>query len=302
MATDIAFALGVMALLGERVPVGLKIFLTARAIVDDIAAVLVIAVFHTAGIAWNALGFAALIIAVLVLLGLLGARHPLTYVILGIALWLAVLASGIHATIAGVALAFTIRARTPLDAPNFLRRGRRMLDHFESAAESGASVMKDEEQQSALHTLQEAIEDVQTPLHRMEHALHRWVTFLIMPVFALANAGVVLGGELSASVREPVALGVILGLLFGKPIGITVASWLAVRSGVASLPTGVRWGQIHGAGWLGGSGFTMSLFVAGLAFGANEELLKLAKIGVLTASTLAAVIGSWLLLRAGRAA
>ena len=297
MATDIAFALGIMALLGNRVPLGLKIFLTALAIVDDIAAVLVIAVFYTAQISWGALGAAAACLLLLAVLGRLGARRPLTYALGGIVLWLAVLASGIHATIAGVALAMVIPSRTRLDSTQFLARTRRTLDHFESHAEG--SLITDEEQQAAVHALEEACEKVQPPLHRMEHALHPWVTFFIMPVFALANAGVALSGDIGETLARPVTLGVILGLLLGKPIGITLAAWLAVRTGAASLPTGVTWNQIHGAGWLGGIGFTMSLFVASLAF-ADEALLTMAKLGILTASTCAGIVGSLLLLRTPR--
>lgn len=296
MATDIAFALGVMALLGDRVPLGLKVFLTALAIVDDIAAVLVIAVFYTAEIAWSSLGLAALLIAVLYATNRLGVRHPIPYAGLGALLWVTVLQSGIHATIAGVALAFTIPARTTLRPREFLQHGRALLDHFERAAGSEKSIMNDDEQQAAIEALENACERVQPPLHRMEHALHNWVTFLIMPVFALANAGVALTGNVSETFSQPVTLGVVLGLLLGKPIGITFASWLAVRSGVASLPAGVTWSHIHGAGWLGGIGFTMSLFVAGLAF-AEEPQLTTAKLGILFASLCAGITGSMLLLR-----
>jgi NhaA family Na+:H+ antiporter len=297
MATDIAFALGVMTLLGDRVPLGLKVFLTALAIVDDIAAVLVIAVFYTAKISSVALGLAAACLLILAVLGRLGARQPLTYALGGIFLWLAVLASGIHATIAGVALAFVIPSRTRLDSAQFVARSRRTLDHFEAHAEG--ALMTNEEQQASVHALEEACEKVQPPLHRMEHALHPWVSFFIMPVFALANAGVVLSGNISEIMVQPVTLGVIFGLLFGKPIGITLAAWLAVRSGLASLPTGVTWSHIHGAGWLGGIGFTMSLFVASLAF-ADEALLTMAKLGILSASACAALVGSFLLIRTRR--
>jgi NhaA family Na+:H+ antiporter len=296
MATDIAFALGVMALLGDRVPLGLKVFLTALAIVDDIAAVLVIGVFYTTQIAWMSLGFAILLIAVLLAANRLGVRHPLPYVILGGCLWLAVLDSGVHATIAGVALAFTIPARTTLRAREFLQHGRAVLDHFERAAESEKSVMNNEEQQAAVEALETACERVQPPLHRMELALHHWVTFLIMPVFALANAGVTFSGNLGQTLGQPVSLGVLLGLLLGKPVGITLASWLAVRSRLASLPAGVNWSHIHGAAWLGGIGFTMSLFVAGLAL-ADQRLLTMAKLGIFTASLCAGIIGSILLIR-----
>jgi NhaA family Na+:H+ antiporter len=155
--------------------------------------------------------------------------------------------------------------------------------------------MKDEELQSVIEALEDSCEKVQPPLHRLEHGLHPWVTFLIMPVFALANAGVVFEGRV-ANLSEPVMLGVLLGLLLGKPIGITLASWLAVRSKLASLPDGLTWSHIQGAGWLGGIGFTMSLFVAGLAFH-DERLLTISKLGILTGSTLAGIAGSALLLR-----
>jgi NhaA family Na+:H+ antiporter len=296
MATDIAFALGVMVVLGHRVPFGLRVFLTALAIVDDIAAVLVIAVFYTASISWTAVGIAAGTLILLFGLNRLGVRQMLTYALGGAVLWLAVLASGVHATIAGVALAFAIPSRTPIDGRQFLESARRTLDHFEAASDDKRSLMTNEEQQAAVHALEEGCEQVQPPLHRMEHALHSWVTFLILPVFALANAGVVLTGNIGETLVEPVTLGVILGLVVGKPIGIFVATWLAVRSGLASLPAGVTWNHIYGAGWLGGIGFTMSLFIAGLAF-TDEAQLTMAKLGILVASTCAAVVGSLLLMR-----
>ena len=299
MATDIAFALGVMALLGDRVPLGLKVFLTALAIVDDIAAVLVIAVFYTAQLDWSALVAAAVVLTLLIGANRLGVRHPLPYVMLGGLLWLAVLQSGVHATIAGVALAFTIPAQTTLEPNVFLLYGRSLLDYFERAAKSEKSVMNDEDQQAAIEALESACERVQSPLHRMELALYDWVNFLVMPVFAFANAGVVLGGTAAAAVTHPVSLGVFLGLLIGKPIGITLASWLAVRAGIATLPAGVTWSHIHAAGWLGGIGFTMALFVAGLAF-ESGQLLTMAKLGIFSGSLCAGAIGSLLLLRIKR--
>lgn len=297
MATDIAFALGVMALLGDRVPLGLKVFLTALAIVDDIAAVMVIALFYTAQISWTAVGAAGLCLALLFTLNLLQARTPLVYAVGGVALWLAVLASGIHATIAGVALAMTIPSRTPLDSGQFLSVARRILQHFQESAEAApGGIMTNDDGQAAVHALEEACEKVQPPLHRLEHALHPWVTFFIMPVFALANAGVVLSGEVVGTLTQPVALGVLLGLVLGKPIGITLFAWLSVRTGLASLPSEVTWNHIHGAGWLGGIGFTMSLFIASLAF-TEDSLLTQAKLGILAASFCAAIIGSLLLMR-----
>jgi Na+:H+ antiporter, NhaA family len=296
MATDIAFALGVLTLLGNRIPLGLKVFLTALAIVDDIAAVMVIAVFYTAQIDWGALAGAGGVLAILILLGRLGARNPLTYVIGGGLLWLFVLASGVHATIAGVALAFTVPSRTPLDFGQFLARSRAVLDCAEEYGSTPGSLITNERQQAAVHALEDTCEKVQPPLHRMEHALHPWVTFFIMPVFALANAGVALSGDLSELLRQPVTLGVILGLFFGKPIGILLASALVVRTGAASLPSGVTWQHVHGAAWLAGIGFTMSLFVAGLAF-ADQALLTMSKVGILAASVCAGCVGSFVLLR-----
>ena len=297
MATDIAFALGVMALLGKRIPTGLTVFLTALAIADDLAAVLAIAIFYTKEISFSALAVAGLCVALLILINLLGVRHPLAYATLGIALWISVLLSGVHATVAGILLALTIPSRTPLNPEQFLERSTGILGCFERASHSKRSIINDEEQQSAIKALEEACEEVQPPLHRFEHALQPWVTYLIMPLFALANAGLVLQGNLRAQVLDPVTLGVGLGLLLGKPLGITAASWLAVRSKIASLPAGVNWRHIHGAGWLGGIGFTMALFLGNLAFG-SEQLLSLAKLGILSASLLAGCIGSLLLLRA----
>ena len=280
MATDIAFALGVLTLLGDRIPSGLKVFLTALAIVDDIAAVIVIALFYTDRIAWEQLLAAGICLSVLILLGLLGARQPLIFATGGLILWLFVLNSGVHATIAGVALALAVPSRTPLNFSN-----------------ATGTLMTSEDQQAALQALEEACEKVQPPLHRLEHALHPWVTFFIMPVFALANAGVVLHVDLTELATHTVTLGVFTGLLFGKPVGILLASWLAVRVNIASLPTGVRWSHIHGAGWLGGIGFTMSLFVATLAFNDDAAMLTTAKLGVLAASACAALVGSTALVR-----
>lgn len=299
MATDIAFVIGVMALLGSRVPLGLKVFLTALAIVNDIAAVVVIALFYTNQIHWGAIGAAAICLVALIGANRLGVRHPLPYALLGLCLWGAVRVSGIHPTIAGVLLAMTIPSRTELNPHDFLLRSRAVLDHFERTAQNEKTVLNDEEQQAAIEALEDSSEKVQPPLHRLEQGLHPWVTFFIMPVFALANAGVAFDGNIFTSFLQPVPLGVILGLLLGKPIGITLAAWLAVRSRLGILPEGITWSQIHGASWLGGVGFTMSIFVAGLAF-KEESLLKMAKLGIFTASLLAGIVGSVLLFRQQR--
>lgn len=294
MATDIAFALGVLALLGDRVPSGLRVFLAALAIADDLGAVLVIAFFYTGALNWGALGGAALVLALLVMLNRAGARRPLTYALLGVVLWLFVLASGIHATIAGVLLALVIPARTRINEEEFLERAEASLADFRAADEPGTTVLSNRGHQAALQALENAADEAQAPLQRVEHALQAVVAFVIMPIFALANAGVPLG-DITHVLHSRVALGVILGLLLGKPIGITLASHLAVRTGAGELPEGVAWRHIHGAAWLGGIGFTMSLFIGGLAF-TSVEVLDTAKLAVLCASAAAGVVG-YLLLR-----
>lgn len=296
MATDIAFALGILALMGPRVPLGLKVFLAALAIVDDLGAVLVIALFYTAELNLVALALGGLVLLGLIVLNRAGARHPGPYTVLGLILWGAFLASGVHATIAGVLLAMTIPARTRLDTNEFLHVGRAYLDQFERSGVEGKNVLTNHEQQIAIQALENSCEAAQAPLLRIEHDLQLWVAFGIIPLFALANAGVHLDVDLGTAFSNPVTLGVILGLVLGKPIGITMLAWLAVRMSLATLPHGVGWGQIHAVSWLGGIGFTMSLFVANLAFGEGSALLDAAKIGVLSASVLAAAVG-WILLR-----
>jgi NhaA family Na+:H+ antiporter len=294
MATDIAFALGVMALLGRRVPVGLKVFLTALAIVDDIGAVLVIALFYTAEIYWPSLAIGGGFFLALGLANIFGVRRPLVYALLGIGLWVAFLKSGVHATVAGVLVAMTIPSRYRINTGEFVSEGRGLLDEIERVGDATEGAVTDEEQ-TAVSALETACERVQTPLQRLEHEMHRWVTFGIMPLFALANAGVTLGSGFAASLADRISLGVIAGLVLGKQIGITGFAWLAVRAKLASLPSGASWRQIYGAGWLGGIGFTMSLFIASLPFGDSPQL-NVAKIGILTASLVAGIAG-WILLR-----
>jgi NhaA family Na+:H+ antiporter len=290
MATDIAFALGVLALLGNRVPLSLKIFVTALAIVDDIIAVLVIAVFYTdriqvlslvVGLAGVALCFGA---------NLLGVRKPAVYAVIGVCVWYFVLKSGVHATVAGVLLAFTIPARRYVDRESFVTRCRRLLDKFEGAETNSA------EAHAAIHSLEAQCELVESPLQRIEHFLHPWVGFLIMPLFAFANAGVRIIGNVVAAVTHPVSLGVLLGLFVGKPIGIWLFAWVAAKTRLATVPAELTWRRIFGAGWLCGIGFTMSLFIATLAFG-DGPLLDMAKIGTLAASLAAGICASVFLMR-----
>lgn len=295
MATDIAFALGVLALLGNRVPLALKVFLTALAIADDIGAVLVIALFYTEQIAFFNLLVGGGILLLLFALNLAGVHRPLVYAVLGIGLWLAFLTSGVHATVAGVLLALTIPSGARTSTAEFLARSRSLLKEFEKVGASDQESVMNEDQQSIVHALEQASEEVQTPLQRMERALHGWVTYMIMPIFALANAGVSVSGNLSEALTSTVSLGVISGLVVGKPMGITLFTWLAVKSGLAVMPSGVQWREVYGVSWLGGIGFTMSLFIASLAFG-EAMLLMAAKVGILSASLISGVVG-WALLR-----
>jgi NhaA family Na+:H+ antiporter len=300
MATDIAFTLGVLALLGTRAPLPLKVFLTALAIVDDIGAVLVIALFYTAEIAWSSLAIGALILALLIVLNRGHVSRPWPYALLGLGLWLALLYSGVHATIAGVLVALTIPARAKVDVDSFLAKSRQALQAYEDAcADEGASAEK--AKQAAARILELSSESVESPLQRLEHSLHPWVIYAIMPVFALANAGVVLSsGDFASAVTSSVAIGTILGLAVGKPLGIVGFSWLAIRFGLAELPSGLRMRHLAGAGFLAGIGFTMSLFIANLAFPGSAYLNNI-KIGVLLASLLSGLLGASILMSGPRA-
>jgi NhaA family Na+:H+ antiporter len=275
MATDIAFVVGVLTLLGPRVPGGLKVMLLTLAIADDTGAVLVIAVAYSAGISFPALGLAGAGLGLVVLLRWLGARGVLTYAALGAGVWLAFLESGVHPTVAGVLLGLLTPARPGL-------RRRVLLDVV-----SDLSARVRGGQRGAPHTAREAV----SPLERLEHALHPWVAFVIMPVFALANAGVAVE---PAALGTPVALAVAAGLVVGKPVGIVLFSWVSVRLGLTALPAGVGWKVLAGAGCLGGIGFTMSLFIAGLAF--DGALRDEAKIGILAGSAVSGALGCLLLL------
>jgi NhaA family Na+:H+ antiporter len=290
MATDIAFVLGILTLFGRRVPISLKVFFTALAIADDLGAVLVLALFYSGEISWTALGVGALFLAALIVLNRGQVRQPLPYALLGVGLWLAFLQSGIHPTIAGVLLALTIPARSQVRAEAFMAQCTAAL----GGLGSGDAHEKSRRQQAAAQTLEVIAERIQTPLQRLERGLNPWVAYLIVPVFALANAGVDLGGDLFQALTQPVSLGIILGLLVGKSLGITLFSWLAVRLGLADLPYGVSWRQLFATSWLAAIGFTMSLFIADSAFG-EPALLALAKTSILVASALAAVIGSVLI-------
>lgn len=291
MATDIAFAMGVLALLGKRVPRPLIGFLLALAIVDDLGAVLVIAAFYTDQINTSALLFAGGALIMLILSNMAGIRRPLPYVVFGILLWLGMLKSGVHATLAGVITALTIPANSYCEALPFVQRMRELNTQFEDLTEQRKHIMESGSQQKILQSMENFVHKMESPLQRMEHNLHTWVSFLIIPIFALANAGIPIDlSTLGVTMMHPVTLGVILGLLAGKLIGISFFSWLVVKMGWSRLPQGVTMGQIASVSLLAGIGFTMSIFIAGLAFD-NAEYLLNAKIGILAASLAAGIIG-----------
>jgi NhaA family Na+:H+ antiporter len=294
MATDIAFALGVLTLLGSRIPSGLKVFLTALAIVDDMGAVVVIALFYSGTPVLFPSLVAAGAVALLILLNKSGMRPVTPYLVVGALLWLALHEAGMHATIAGVLLAMTIPSRTRINAQEFSIHARGFLEEFDKAETGDLLVLTSKGQQEALHALEKATEQVQAPLIRLEHGLQPLVQYGIMPAFALANAGVRLTGEIDGPLLTPVTAGIVLGLVVGKPLGIVLFSWLAVRFRFARLPAATSWGFLHGAAWIGGIGFTMSLFIAALAF--EGAMLAPAKVGILAGSALAGLVGIGVLL------
>jgi Na+:H+ antiporter, NhaA family len=299
-ATDIAFAIGILVLLGDKAPRNLIIFLTALAIADDLGAVLVIALFYTNSLNFVALGGAALTFGLLMLLNRGGIRSAIPYWLVGLVLWYLVLLSGIHATLAGILLALTIPAK-PAHTPADFDRSLHVLheDFREQTSTDSSGPLSNPRMAMVAAKVERAAVLVQSPLRHIEHALSPWVTFLIIPLFALANAAVDFRQmDLLASLREPITLGVMLGLVFGKFIGISLFSWLAVKTGLGRLPIGVSWRHILGAAWLGGIGFTMSLFIGQLAFD-DPALVEEAKVGILFASLFAAGIGVlWLVIAA----
>jgi len=295
MATDIAFALGILALLGSRVPLGLRVFLTALAIADDIGAILVIAIFYTAEVSLMWLGVVAVFFVVLLLFARRGVDSRWPYAIVGVGLWAAMLASGVHATIAGVLVAFTIPATARLAPHEFTRRTRSALDEIDTNAVRGEHTLVDGARADVCTIIRRDALHTMAPLQRMESALHPWTTFVILPLFALGNAGVrLVGVDVGELLTSPVSLGILFGLVVGKPVGIFVMTWLAVRFRVADLPESVNWPQVLGAGILGGIGFTMSLFVANLAFAGGDQTAA-AKVAILVASLVAGCAGYALL-------
>jgi NhaA family Na+:H+ antiporter len=293
MATDIAFAVGVLVLLAAKVPKPLITFLVALAIADDLGAVLVIAVFYTKQLELDWLALSALFVIFMFIFNISGVRKVLPYFILAVLLWYGLLQSGVHATLAGVLGAFAVPSRSKYDPTLFSANIKKLLTRFDlSQEQAGGNLLTNEKLYSVVQQLEEGVHGVQTPLQRLEHAWHLPVAFLVIPIFALFNAGIPLEfNSLGTTFTHPVFLGIMLGLLLGKFIGITGACWLALRFGIGQLPGGTRFSQIAAVSVLGGIGFTMSIFIAELGFAEQPEYLLMAKTGILAASLMAGVIG-----------
>lgn len=296
MATDIAFAISALVLIGKRIPKSITVFLVALAIADDLGAVLVIAVFYTRQFDYWSFAYAAGFLLLLVAFNLSGIRRNTPFLVAGTALWLALLSSGIHATIAGVLVAFCIPARGRYRPEVFGTRLNTLSQEFARTTRSEECLLKNVEQSAVLRTVDHELGLAQPPLQRMLDSFHLPVALLVIPLFALANAGITLDrASLADAWNHPVAIGIVAGLALGKGLGITLSSWLALRLGIATMPEGLLMRHIIGAGLLGGIGFTMSIFIAELSFGGAPHVLHIAKIAVIAGSLLSAALGvSWL--------
>lgn len=291
MATDIAFALGVLYLLGNRIPLSIKVFLMALAIIDDLGAVLVIALFYTSEISLISLAIGLGLVLVMFIANRMGVRNVVFYAILGIlGVWVAFLLSGVHATIAAVLAAFTIPSDVRIKENTYVKKMQDYLAQFKAVDPNDKIPTLTNEQLHILENIQEATHQAMTPLQRLEHAMHPMVTFLILPIFALANAGVSLAIDPEHLFSTHVALGVTLGLLVGKVVGIFGFTSLAVRLKIAPMPSGMTGRNLLGIAFLGSIGFTMSLFITSLAF-QTEDYMNQAKIGIFTASIIGGILG-----------
>lgn len=292
MATDIAFALGVILLLGRCVPLALKVFLVTLAVADDLGAITIIAIFYPSpeGLHFSYLLASVGIIALLIFINRLGVRHLGIYLGIGVVLWFCVHHGGIHATIAAVALAFCIPVKAKIQSGEFMEMANKMMSVFKDKDKERTNILLNTEQIGAIDTLTRDFSKVQNPLLRLEHALHPWCAFVIMPLFAFANAGVDVRAEVNFQI-DYIMLGIMLGLVVGKPFGILGLTYLCEKFKIATRPQGVSWNHIFGAGMLAGIGFTMSMFVSNLAF-TEEDARNISKIAILLSSSLAGILGS----------
>jgi len=295
MATDIAFSLAILSLLGKRVPLGLKVFLTAFAIVDDLGAVMVIALFYSESINWLLIAIAIVLLAILFFLSYKQIHAKPILLFFGIIIWVLFLKAGIHPTIAGVLLAFTVPIRQRVNVRTYVDKLCNIVDDIKESGNSDSPLLT-KDQIEGIDDLEDWTEKVQSPLQLLEHRLHNWVAYLIMPLFALSNAGVSFKGD--GNLDSTLGGIIVVSLLVGKLIGVTLLSWVGVKLRFAELPEGVNFRQVVGISLLAGVGFTMSIFVANLAFYGNDYLLDSAKAGILTGSLIAGISG-YLVLRLG---
>lgn len=293
MATDIAFALALLSMAGKHIPGSVKVFLSALAVADDLGAVLVIAFFYTSDLNFVPLGIAAIFLLVLIAGNKLGIRSTAFYLLIGIAVWIGFLLSGVHATIAGVLVAFTIPAVTKINENSFSENLRKLSNDFEQEIPN-SGLLTTSEQHRTIEQVKSLTLAAETPLQKIEYALHPWVAFVIMPLFALANAGIIIGADFFSALVNPVSIGVISGLIAGKFVGVLLFTWLMVKTGLAQLPDQANWKHITGVALLAGVGFTMSLFISNLAF-EQPEFIEQAKYGILIASLIAGISGITLL-------
>jgi NhaA family Na+:H+ antiporter len=291
MATDIAFAIAVLSRMGDRVPISLKVFLTALAIVDDLGAIIVIAIFYTYKINLVCLALIGVLVVVLLWMRRRGVARVFPYLAIGLLVWFLFYESGVHSTISGVIMAMLIPSRPLLSKKVCLYRQNQILEEFRFHDREVVEVIQNEDQHHALLKMRRAATDAIGMSQRLGHLLHPWVTFVIMPIFALANAGVNFQGVSFNPFAGSLGTGIFLGLVVGKPLGIFAASWLAVKCRVAVLPRDVRWMPLLGVVCMGGIGFTMSIFIGTLAFANTPEAIDSAKLSILIASASAAVMG-----------
>ncbi len=289
MATDIAFALALLSMAGKHIPTSVKVFLSALSVADDLGAVLVIAFFCSTGIVWLPLLIGAAFLLLLALGNFLGIRSSAFYLLIGFGVWVGFLLSGVHPTIAGVLVAFTIPARTKVNEKQYSASLRKLSDEFDEEIPNCNSLTTPK-QHDTIEKIKALSLAAQTPLQKIETALHPWVAFVIMPIFALANAGIIIGADFFSLLINPVSIGVSLGLVVGKFIGVLLFTWLMVKSGFGTLPDGATWKHVMGVALLAGVGFTMSLFVSALAF-TDPQRIEQAKSGILVASLIAGVLG-----------
>lgn len=290
MATDIAFALALLSMAGKHIPSSVKVFLSALAVADDLGAVLVIAFFYSSDLNFLPLGIAAIFLLMMMAGNFLGIRSSAFYLLMGLVVWMGFLLSGVHATIAGVLVAFTIPASTKINELMYAKKLKQLAADFEQEIPSN-STLTTPKQHKTIEDIKSLSTSAETPLQKIEYTLHPWVAFVIMPLFALANSGMVIGSDFFSALLNPVSIGVSSGLIAGKFIGILLFTWLMVKLKIARLPEQANWGHIIGIALLAGVGFTMSLFISNLAF-TNDTMITQAKYGILLASVLAGILGT----------